>query len=67
MNKYYVSDKVIGVYFKNIAQIKRYLKRNVKHYYEGYSIGKVETLTVQGLKDYAENHETRTIWRESAI
>ena len=65
--KYCVSDRVIGIYFNNTTQIKRYLKRNVKHYYEGYNIGEVKTLSDQGLKEYAQDHKIRTVWRESTM
>ena len=68
MNKrYYVAERVIGVYFRNTPQAFRYFERLVKHYYDGYNIGPVREKTAKELEEYVKNHDVKTIWKESTI
>ena len=66
--RYYVAERVIGVYFKDTLQAFRYFERLVKHYYDGYNIGPVKELkTKEELENHVKNHDIKTIWRESTI
>ena len=65
--KYYIAERVTGVYFKDAMQIFKYFKRLVKHYYDGYNIGPIKEKSAEELKEYVKNHEVQTKWKESTI
>jgi hypothetical protein len=50
--KYYVSERVIGVFFTSIAQVERFMKKNIKHYYDGYNIGKTTEVKLENIDRY---------------
>ena len=65
--KYYVAERVTGVYFNHPEQIFRYFERLVNHYYDGYNIGPVREKTAKELEEYVKNHKVQTIWKESTM
>ena len=50
--EYHVSDRIIGVYFKDRQQLKRYFKRNIKHYHKSYDVGKTELMQRKDIPRY---------------
>ena len=50
--KYYVSERVIGVFFTSVAQLKRYMSKNIKHYYDGYNVGKTTEVKLENIDRY---------------
>ena len=60
---YYVSDRIIGVYFHSEKALKDYYKRGTK--LEGLSCGEITTFqTSGGLNEYIERNKTHNnhIW-----
>ena len=54
--KYYVSDRIIGVYFTTMKALKDYYKRATK--IEDMSCGKIGTFEASGLEEYIKEHQT---------
>ena len=55
--KYYVSDRIIGVYFMTMKALEDYYKRTTK--IEDMSCGIISTFeTSNGLEEYIKEHQT---------
>ena len=50
--KYYISERVIGVIFTSREQVREFMKINIKHYYNGYSIGKTTEVKLENIDRY---------------
>ena len=62
--KYYVSDRIIGVYFMTMKALEDYYKRTTK--IEDMSCGKISTFeTSSGLEEYIKEHQTHesNLWK----